>query len=55
MKVEELEQTSSTYSFNITHCPYYEKDKELDLLEYGVALSCCHDVAFVRGLNTLKQ
>lgn len=49
--MEVLEQTSQTYHFNITHCPYDEKYHELGLVEYGVAFSCCRDEPFARGFH----
>ncbi len=51
LEMEVLEQTSETYHFNITRCPYYEKYRELRLTEYGVALSCCRDKPFARGFH----
>ena len=51
LEMEVLEQTSRTYFFNITRCPYYEKYRELGFSEYGVALSCCRDKPFARGFN----
>jgi len=50
-EMEVLEQTATTYFFNVTHCPYFEKYKELGLTEYGVGLSCCRDEPFARGFN----
>ncbi len=50
-EMEVLEQTSHTYSFNVTRCPYYEKYRELGLDEYGTALSCCRDEPFARGFH----
>jgi hypothetical protein len=50
-EMEVLEQTESTYFFNVTRCPYYEKYKELGLVAYGVELSCCRDEPFARGFN----
>ena len=46
-----LEQTPTTYFFNVTRCPYYEKYKELGLEEFGVGFSCCRDEPFARGFN----
>jgi hypothetical protein len=51
LEMEVLEQTSETYHFNITRCPYFEKYSELGLAEYGVALSCCRDEPFARGFH----
>ncbi|MBT8333226.1 MAG: L-2-amino-thiazoline-4-carboxylic acid hydrolase [Desulfobacterales bacterium] len=46
-----IEQTSTTYFFNVLRCPYYEKYRELGLDDFGVELSCCRDEPFARGLN----
>ena len=51
LEMEVLEQTSKTYHFNITRCPYYEKYRELGFTEYGVAFSCCRDKPFARGFH----
>lgn len=51
-EMDVLEQTSTTYFFNVLRCPYYEKYRELGLDDLGVALSCCRDEPFARGLNT---
>jgi len=50
-EMEVLEQTSTTYFFNVWRCPYYEKYRELGLEEFGVELSCCRDEPFARGFN----
>jgi len=50
-EMEVLEQTSTTYFFNVLRCPYHEKYRELGLDEYGVELSCCRDEPFARGFN----
>ncbi len=51
LEMEVLEQTSQTYHFNITRCPYYEKYRAIGLAEYGVAFSCCRDEPFARGFH----
>ncbi len=51
LEMEVLEQTPETYHFNVTRCPYYEKYRELGLVEYGVAFSCCRDQPFARGFH----
>lgn len=48
-EMDVLEQTQTTYFFNVTRCPYYEKYKELGLEEFGVGLSCCRDEPFAKG------
>ena len=50
-EMDVLEQTSTTYFFNVHRCPYYEKYQELGLNEFGVQLSCCRDDPFARGFN----
>ncbi|MFW2367674.1 MAG: L-2-amino-thiazoline-4-carboxylic acid hydrolase [Desulforhopalus sp.] len=50
-EMEILEQTSTTYFFNVSRCPYYEKYRELGVDEFGVELSCCRDEPFARGLH----
>lgn len=51
MELDILEQTDTTYFFNVTRCPYYDKYRELGLEEYGVGFSCCRDEPFARGFN----
>jgi hypothetical protein len=51
-EMEVLEQTSTTYFFNVHKCPYYEKYKEIGLEKLGVQLSCCRDEPFARGLDS---
>jgi hypothetical protein len=50
-EMDVLEQTESTYFFNVTRCPYFEKYRELGLEEFGVGFSCCRDEPFARGFN----
>jgi len=50
-EMEVMERTPTTYFFNVTRCPYYEKYKELGLEELGMAFSCCRDEPFARGFN----
>ena len=50
-EMDVLEQTPTTYFFNVTRCPYYEKYRELGLEEFGVGFSCCRDEPFARGFN----
>ncbi len=55
MEMEVLEQTSTTFSFNVTRCPYFETYEKLGLEKYGVAFSCCRDEPFARGFNSRLQ
>ena len=50
-EMDVLEQTPTTYFFNVFRCPYYEKYRELGLEELGVEFSCCRDEPFARGFN----
>ncbi len=50
-EMDVLEQTATTYFFNVHRCPYYEKYRELGIDEFGVELSCCRDEPFARGFN----
>jgi hypothetical protein len=50
-EMDVLEQTPTTYFFNVTRCPYYEKYRELGLAEFGLGFSCCRDEPFARGFN----
>lgn len=50
-EMDVLEQTPTTYFFNVTRCPYYEKYRELGLEAFGVGFSCCRDAPFARGFN----
>ncbi len=50
-EMDVLEETPTTYFFNVTRCPYHDKYKELGVEEFGVALSCCRDAPHARGFN----
>ncbi len=50
-EMDVIGQTPTTYFFNVTRCPYYEKYRELGLEEFGVGFSCCRDEPFARGFN----
>ena len=51
MEMEVLERTPTSFSFNVTRCPYFEIYRELGLERLGSALSCCRDEPFARGFN----
>jgi hypothetical protein len=51
-EMEVLQQTSTTYFFNVHRCPYYERYRELGLEKYGVEFSCCRDEPFARGFHS---
>jgi predicted hydrocarbon binding protein len=51
LEEEILEQTETTYFFNVTRCRFAEEYERLGLRDAGVALSCCRDVGFIEGFN----
>lgn len=51
LEMDVLEQTPKTFFFNVTSCPYYERYRELGLVELGVGFSCCRDEPHARGFN----
>ena len=51
-EMDVLEQTPTTFFFNVTRCPYHEKYCEFGLEEFGVELSCCRDEPYARGFNS---
>lgn len=50
-EMDVLEETSTTYHFDVTRCPYHDLYRELGLVELGVAMSCCRDAPHARGFN----
>lgn len=46
-----LEQTETTYFFNVTRCRYAEAYESIGLKEFGYCLSCCRDQPFIQGFN----
>lgn len=51
MEIDFIEMTKTTLHFNVKKCPYHELYASMGILPYGVALSCCRDKPFARGLN----
>ena len=51
LEVEEVEHSSDTYAFNITHCGYAEFYKKMGVPELGFLLSCSRDFALTEGMN----
>ena len=48
---EVLEQTETTYNYNIVKCRYAEMYRELGLADLGFVLSCGRDAAMFEGFN----
>ena len=51
LELEVLEQTDSTFSFNVRRCRYAEMYRELGIQDLGKSLSCGRDFALVDGFN----
>lgn len=51
LKIEVVEQTASTWGFNVTRCKYSEMYREMGLAELGGVLSCNRDGAFCEGYS----
>ena len=50
--VEEIiEETETTYAFNVTRCRYAEAYETIGVKSFGYCLSCCRDQPFVNGFN----
>ena len=51
LKIDVVEQSSTTYGFNVTRCKYSEMYREMGLAELGGVLSCNRDGAFCEGYS----
>ena len=51
LRIEVVEQSSTTYGFNVTRCKYSEMYREMGLAELGGVLSCNRDGAFCEGYS----
>jgi hypothetical protein len=51
LEIEDLEQSGSVHSYNVTRCRYAEMYRELGLPELGAILSCGRDFALCGGFN----
>ena len=51
VKEEILEETETTYFFNVTRCLYAEAYETMGVKQFGYCLSCCRDQPFVEGFN----
>jgi len=51
MELDVLEQTETSYVFNVTRCKYAEMYREMGLGEIGHLLSCQRDAAFCEGYD----
>lgn len=51
LRIEVLEQSEGSVSFNVTRCRYAEMYREAGMLEFGDLLSCGRDFAMIEGFN----
>lgn len=51
LEEEIIEQTDTTYFFNVTRCRYAEAYEAIGVKEFGYCLSCCRDQPFAEGFN----
>ena len=51
LEIEVVEQSDSTFAFNVTRCRYAEMYRELGMPDLGAALSCNRDGTMVQGFN----
>ena len=51
LEIETVEETESTFAFNVTRCRYAETYKAMGLGEIGHLLSCNRDGAFSEGYD----
>lgn len=51
LDVEELERSSTTYSFNVTRCGYADMYRKMGSGDLGDIFSCTRDFEFSKGFN----
>ena len=51
LDVEELERSSTAYSFNVTRCGYADMYRKMGYGDLGDIFSCTRDFEFSRGFN----
>ncbi|MCL4765685.1 MAG: L-2-amino-thiazoline-4-carboxylic acid hydrolase [Hyphomicrobiaceae bacterium] len=51
LETEVIEQTETTYAYNVTRCRYAEMYREMGLGEIGHLLSCMRDGTFAEGYD----
>ena len=52
LETEVIEQSETSYAYNVTRCRYAEMYKEMGLDEIGHLLSCQRDATFCEGYDT---
>ena len=51
LEIEVIEQTETSFVFNVTRCLYADLYKRLGVSEYGTIFSCARDFALIEGFN----
>lgn len=55
LETELIEQTPTSYAYNVTRCRYAEMYRDMDLGEIGHLLSCMRDGTFAEGYDSRIQ
>lgn len=51
IEIDVVEESDSTFAFNVTRCRYAEMYRELGMADLGAAMSCNRDGTMVEGFN----
>jgi hypothetical protein len=51
LEIQTIEETETSYAFNVTRCRYAEMYRELGLADLGDVFSCTRDFEFSKGFN----
>jgi predicted ArsR family transcriptional regulator len=51
LEIEVIEQTDSSFVFNVTRCRYADLYQRLGVAGYGTIFSCARDFALIEGFN----
>lgn len=52
LQIEVIEQSETSFAFNVTRCRYAEMYRALGIPELGAVLSCNRDFALIQGFNS---
>lgn len=52
LELDVVEQTETSFAFNVTRCRYAEMYRELGMAELGATMSCNRDGTMVEGFNS---
>jgi len=51
LELDVIEQSATTFAFNVTRCKYAELYRDLDMADLGATMSCNRDGTMVEGFN----